>query len=400
MSRKIKIILLIFSLFLFNYFYILIWNQIKCSNFTSSIINRNTNNNNNNNNKITISLDIMDIYRLDISCDYIKTALGQEISTKYSNNKKCSYSSLNSNKINNKVFNSILITNKTDYKIYLNNNNNKFEPFTSNKLLFMQQFIELKPGGLWQPTLKSESNIECNLNDLDNIVFIVPFSRSRILNLNLFLINMHSYLQTYKYKFSYRILVVEQKVINNNVLFNKGRLINTAVKYVLDNYKQTDCIVLHDVDLIPNNLETNDYRCRQMPWHLSNKVHFISTNQVRVYNQFLTGGVLALRPDHLLVSNGFSNMYFGWGGEDDSFTLRLFQSGLCIMRPVLLNDALSPFLMLSHASSKQNKQRFDQLINTFIEKDLDGLNNIENLTRIDQVELYSTFTHLLVSVII
>lgn len=399
MSRKIKIILLIFSLFLFNYFYILIWNQIKCSNFTSSIINRNTNNNNNNN-KITISLDIMDIYRLDISCDYIKTALGQEISTKYSNNKKCSYSSLSSNKINNKVFNSILTTNKTDYKIYLNNNNNKFEPFTSNKLLFMQQFIELKPGGLWQPTLKSESNIECNLNDLDNIVFIVPFSRSRILNLNLFLINMHSYLQTYKYKFSYRILVVEQKIINNNVLFNKGRLINTAVKYVLDNYKQTDCIVLHDVDLIPNNLETNDYRCRQMPWHLSNKVHFISTNQVRVYNQFLTGGVLALKPDHLLVSNGFSNMFFGWGGEDDSFTLRLFQSGLCIMRPVLLNDALSSFLMLSHASSRQNKQRFDQLINTFIEKDLDGLNNIENLTRIDQVELYSTFTHLLVSVII
>ncbi len=397
MNRKIKIIILIFSLFLFNYFYILIWNSIKCSNFTSSIINRNTNNNNN---KIKISLDIMDIYRLDISCDYIKTALGQEISTKYSNNKKCSYSTLNSNKINNKVFNSILITNKTDYKIYLNNNNNnKFEPFTSNKL-FLQQFIELKPGGLWQPTLKSETSIECNLNDLDNIVFIVPFSRSRILNLNVFLINMHSYLQTYKYKFVYRILVVEQKIINNNVLFNKGRLINTAVKYVLNNFKQTDCIVLHDVDLIPNNLETNDYRCRQMPWHLSNKVHFISTNQVRVYNQFLTGGVLVLRPDHLLVSNGFSNMFFGWGGEDDSFTLRLFQSGLCIMRPVLLNDALSPFLMLSHARSRQNKQRFDQLINTFIEKDLDGLNNIENLTRIDQVELYSTFTHLLVSVII
>jgi hypothetical protein len=365
------------------------------------LISINTNNNKNIiNNKIKVLLDSMDIYRLDISCDYIKTALGQEINNQYSNNKKCSYSTINSD-INNRVLSSIIKNNinKTDYKLYLNNKN-EFEPFSSNNSFIIQPFIELKPGGLWIPTLKNKKSVACRLNDLDNIVFIVPFSRSRIANLNLFLINMHSYLQNYKYKFIYRILIVEQVIINNSILFNKGRLINAAVKYVLKNYKQTDCIILHDVDLIPNDLEKNDYRCRQMPWHLSNKVHFISTNQVRVYNQFLTGGVLVLRPDHLLVSNGFSNMFFGWGGEDDSFTLRLFQSGLCIMRPVLLNDALSPFLMLSHARSRQNKQRFDQLINTFIEKDLDGLNNIENLTRIDQVELYSTFTHLLVSVII
>jgi hypothetical protein len=396
--RKIKILTLICILFLFVYlFFVFIWNKNTCK--CSNLILINTNNNTNNiNNKIKVLLDIMDIYRLDISCDYVKTALGQEINNQYSNNKKCSYSTINSD-INNKILSSIKTkVNKTDYKLYLNNNN-EFEPFSSNNS-FIQPFIELKPGGLWIPTLKNKKSVACKLNDLDNIVFIVPFSRSRIANLNLFLINMHSYLQNYKYKFIYRILIVEQVIINNSILFNKGRLINSAVKYVLKNYKQTDCIVLHDVDLIPNDLETNDYRCRQMPWHLSNKVHFISTNQVREYNQFLTGGVLALRPDHLLVSNGFSNNFFGWGGEDDSFTLRLFQSGLCIMRPNLENNSYAPFLMLNHSRSTQNNQRFNQLTKTFIEKELDGLNNIENLTRVNQVEFYSTFTHLLVSAII
>jgi hypothetical protein len=65
-----------------------------------------------------------------------------------------------------------------------------------------------------------------------------------------------------------------------------------------------------------------------------------------------------------------------------------------------LDNSYAPFLMLNHSSSIQNNQRFNQLKNTFIEKEFDGLNNIENLTRINQVELYSTFTHLLVSVII
>jgi hypothetical protein len=168
--RKIKILTLICILFLFIYlFFVFIWNKNTCK--CSNLILINTNNNTNNiNNKIKVLLDIMDIYRLDISCDYVKTALGQEINNQYSNNKKCSYSTINS-EINNKVLSSIKTkVNKTDYKLYLNNNN-EFEPFSSNNS-FIQPFIELKPGGLWIPTLKNKKSIACRLNDLDNIVFI------------------------------------------------------------------------------------------------------------------------------------------------------------------------------------------------------------------------------------
>jgi hypothetical protein len=171
--RKIKILSLICILFLFFYlFFIFIkknfnfyCNKNACT--CSSLISINTNNN-----KIKVLLDIMDIYRLDISCDYVKTALGQEINNQYSNNKKCSYSTINSD-INNRVLSSIIKNNinKTDYKLYLNNKN-EFEPFSSNNSFIIQPFIELKPGGLWIPTLKNKKSIACRLNDLDNIVFI------------------------------------------------------------------------------------------------------------------------------------------------------------------------------------------------------------------------------------
>ena len=35
-----------------------------------------------------------------------------------------------------------------------------------------------------------------------------------------------------------------------------------------------------------------------------------------------TGGVIAIREDVYVKCNGFSNLYFGWGGEDDDFGYR------------------------------------------------------------------------------
>jgi hypothetical protein len=135
-------------------------------------------------------------------------------------------------------------------------------------------------------------------------------------NLQIFLNNLHLYLTTVKYKFSYGIVVAEQA--NKDKKFNKGQLINAAVDYVLGAYTNIDCIVLHDVDIVSLvNDSSVDYRCRQMPLHLTRNVLILQDNWNRVYNQFLTGGILSLRPKHFVDANGFSNRYAGWGGEDD-----------------------------------------------------------------------------------
>ena len=275
-----------------------------------------------NSNKLTLDLEIMDIYRLDISCDYITQALAEKISSKYKNkNKKCSLSSLDPN-INELISKSVNQTSTHYAPLFNVSATLSFDPYDMNSEVNQKkqypQFQSLQLGGNWLPSLNQ--NRECNHNDLDSIVFIVPFSKSRLENLKLFLINIHSYLQSVKYKFNYRIIVAEQEIKQND-LFNKGRLINRAVKYALDSFKHIDCLVIHDVDLVPSNnqefilKEKGDYRCRQMPWHLSNEVYSLSRKESRVYNKFLTGGILSLRPAHFINSNGFSNMYFGWGAE-------------------------------------------------------------------------------------
>lgn len=269
-------------------------------------------------NKLTLDLEVMDIYRLDISCDYITQALSQKISTYYMNSKKCSFSSLNS-QVNNFLISSFNETNQsTAYHPIYNSKNTTFDPFSTEDLQEFPQFKTLNSGGYWVPTLRPSS--ACNYSDLDFLVFIVPYSKSRHDNLKLFLLNMHSYLQNVTYKFKYRIIVAEQEMLTPDQAFNKGRLINRAIKYATSSFKQVDCLIIHDVDLVPSNeefvlKERGDYRCRQMPWHMSNEVYSLARKESRVYNRFLTGGILSLRPGHFHASNGFSNMYNGWGAE-------------------------------------------------------------------------------------
>jgi len=41
------------------------------------------------------------------------------------------------------------------------------------------------------------------------------------------------------------------------------------------------------------------------------------------YFQYIFGGVSALSSDHMRAVNGYSNQFWGWGGEDDDMSLRL-----------------------------------------------------------------------------
>ncbi|RNA39128.1 beta-1-4-N-acetylgalactosaminyltransferase bre-4 [Brachionus plicatilis] len=344
--------------------------------------------------EIQLNFNIMDIYRIDVSCDYIIRDLGSKISNEFVNkNKKCSASSLNLD-LNTKIQNSLL-NQKNDSYIPFLNKSVPFDPFDDNTQPEVLNNLQL--GGLWKPKLHPDK--ECKLDDLDHVVFVVPFSRSRYDNLKLFLINMHSYLQSYQYSFSYRILVVEQ--IDMDSKFNKGRLINSAVKHLIESKENADCIVIHDVDLVPsaggNKLgERGDYRCRKMPWHLSRKVFNLKMNHERIYNQFLTGGILSLRMDHFVRVNGFSNEYFGWGAEDDDFQIRMFNTKLCILRPDLGEKA--SFMMLPHDSSKASNSRFSYLSNALSRQKEDGLSNIIHLAEIKSLKYFKSFTHLQVLV--
>ena len=47
---------------------------------------------------------------------------------------------------------------------------------------------------------------------------------------------------------------------------------------------------------------------------------------VRLTYEELIGGVLNIRTEHFLAVNGYSNLYWGWGAEDDDLYYRLVDS--------------------------------------------------------------------------
>jgi predicted glycosyltransferase involved in capsule biosynthesis len=93
-------------------------------------------------------------------------------------------------------------------------------------------------------------------------------------------------------------------------------------------------LILHDVDLIPEN-DGNFYTCETThPKHTTVRVRPVLSKQSYTrYYEFLIGGVLLLTIDMYKKVNGFSNSYWGWGGEDDDLSLRLIERQMCVVRP-------------------------------------------------------------------
>ncbi len=121
-----------------------------------------------------------------------------------------------------------------------------------NQKMFEEDFLNnLKHGGSFEPKLL---NKDCHMK---SIAFIIPY-KNRFENLYVFLYNMHSYLQRQQLK--YTIFLVEQ--INDSP-FNKGLINNAAFNEIILNknpffksdndYFDYDCIMYHDVDLLPTS---------------------------------------------------------------------------------------------------------------------------------------------------
>ena len=65
--------------------------------------------------------------------------------------------------------------------------------------------------------------------------------------------------------------------------------------------------------MIPENGEL-EYACAEQPVHLSPAVN---TFGYRDHYGTLFGGVVAITGEQLETANGFSNRFWGWGGEDN-----------------------------------------------------------------------------------
>ena len=126
------------------------------------------------------------------------------------------------------------------------------------------------------------------------------------------------------------IYVLDQFDISTT--FNKAKLFNAGILQAKKD-KNWDCFVFHDVDLLLKN-ESILYKCESSgdPLHLSIAV---DKYQYRIFRWYETtvGGVSLFNWNAINKTNGWSNEFWGWGGEDTNMYKRVVGSGLKMARP-------------------------------------------------------------------
>ena len=170
----------------------------------------------------------------------------------------------------------------------------------------------VKEGGEFSPP---------NCDPKDSIAIIIPF-RNRDSQLRVFLNFIHPILK--RQNIHYRIFVISQ---DDDETFNRAMLFNVGFSEA-SKISDWDCFVFHDVDLLPED-DRNLYTCPDMPRHMS-----VAVNKFKYKLPYkdLFGGVSAISKEHLKLVNGFSNQFWGWGGEDDDMSRRVRDNNLTITR--------------------------------------------------------------------
>ncbi|XP_070189943.1 beta-1,4-N-acetylgalactosaminyltransferase bre-4-like [Littorina saxatilis] len=165
---------------------------------------------------------------------------------------------------------------------------------------------------------------------------------------------------------------------------------NAAFKEALKMY-DLHCVIFHDVDLIPED-DRNMYTCPVMPRHMSVA---IDEMDYKLTYPMLVGGVLNLRAEHFQQVNGYSNMYWGWGAEDDDMAYRILHVGLKIFRPPA---NIARYQMIKH--KKRQPSAWDirgRLLRTAVKRyHIDGLNSVKYTVKF--IHNDPLYTHIMVDI--
>lgn len=140
---------------------------------------------------------------------------------------------------------------------------------------------------------------------------IVPY-RNRESHLKKFQEGITSYFKDKK--IVYEIIVVEQ---SDDKPFNRGKLLN--IGFIKARELACDYVVFHDVDMIPLDV---DYSYSEIPLHLATNFELEYDKSKNLSFDDYFGGVTMFSVDLFERINGYSNLYWGWGFEDDDLLFR------------------------------------------------------------------------------
>ncbi|CAJ0588762.1 unnamed protein product [Cylicocyclus nassatus] len=153
---------------------------------------------------------------------------------------------------------------------------------------------------------------------------------------------MHSFLT--EQQLDYSIFIVEQIA---NQTFNRGKLLNIGFVEAMKLYKW-QCILLHDVDLLPEDRRNLHVCPGQNPRYMAvamDKLGYRNTYK----RKFGTSTMFNVK--QFRDVNGLSNQYWGWGGEDNDFYNRTRLAGYEVER---YNASIARYKMIKHERDEGN----------------------------------------------
>ncbi|GLG94437.1 Beta-1,4-galactosyltransferase [Gryllus bimaculatus] len=168
--------------------------------------------------------------------------------------------------------------------------------------------------------------------------------------------------------------------------FNRAMLMNVGFVEALKLY-DFQCFIFHDVDLLPED-DRNLYTCPEQPRHMSVAIDVF---RYRLPYPDIFGGVSAMTKAQFQKVNGFSNMFWGWGGEDDDMSNRIKYHGFHVAR---YPANVARYKMLTHRKQRANPKRYEMLYTGRKRFKTDGLNSLRYARK--ELNLYHTYTRLLV----
>ncbi|XP_066993543.2 beta-1,4-N-acetylgalactosaminyltransferase bre-4 [Anabrus simplex] len=234
-----------------------------------------------------------------------------------------------------------------------------------------KKFPALEPGGHYHPQ-------DCRARH--KVAIIVPY-RDRESHLAILLLNLHPLLQ--RQQLDYQIFIVEQA---GNGPFNRAMLMNVGFAEAIKLY-DFECFIFHDVDLLPED-DRNLYTCPEQPRHMSVAIDVF---KYKLPYADIFGGVSAMTRAQFEKVNGFSNMFWGWGGEDDDMSNRIKFHGFHISR---YPANIARYKMLTHRKQKANPKRYEFLNTGRKRFKSDGINSLRYERK--DLKLFHTYTLLLV----
>lgn len=233
----------------------------------------------------------------------------------------------------------------------------------------MANLTNVRKGGSWWPQ-------ECLAPW--RVAIVVPY-RDRENMLGPFLNHMHPFLQ--RQKLNYTIYIVEQTAEKS---FNKAMMLNIGYKHA-QAQGPWDCYVFHDIDCIPED-DRNLYYCSTQPRHLA-------VSPDKFYYSLLYsscfGGACLMDERQMERVNGWSNRFYGWGGEDDDMWERIHAEGMEVRR---YPGFIATYTMLDHKRARLNPRRYELLAQAKSYYKEDGLNTLNySLVSTSRRLLYTKF---------